>query len=44
VLATSAGVVQFDNRYDGYNLTNDVGDIVELNVNKGKIELFLSVS
>lgn len=36
------GVVQFDNCYDGYNLTND-GTEVELNEDKGKIELYLCI-
>ena len=40
-VATVAGVIQFDNRYDGYNLTDKNDNKVELNINNGKIEMFL---
>jgi len=40
-VAVMAGVIQFDNSYDGYNLADENGHKVELNINKGKIEMFL---
>jgi len=40
-IADCAGVIRFDNGYDGYHLTDEHGNKVELNENKGKIELWL---
>jgi hypothetical protein len=41
ILGTSVGVIQFDNSYDGYSLRTEDNQPVELNQNKGKIELWL---
>lgn len=41
VLETSAGVITFDNSYDGYSLRSEDDQPVKLNQNNGKIELWL---
>jgi len=47
-IAVAAGVVRFDNRYDGETLTYDqdaqnANTPIELNVNQGKVEMFLCI-